>query len=745
MNKNFLIGYGERLVKNVSPPPKKVSKDHPYTLDEAKKRFSTQLSTLNSKILQLPSEVTPDNKMLAVLTLHPSYMAKSYFPKHLLDKFDLSAVGSRTTYIKPEKSTRKKLDGKEQQTTELFISGDKAKFISMLGGIQTNTGDNKVDDDILKVENIYLQDPIEKILVDQDSPAKFKAEIVLHTSYNQDSILQAFIKYAETAGSKVFTDKRFYVGSLCFIPAFVPKNNLEKIARFEFLRVIRNMPRLRPIGPGVQRNLKIQTTEVELPGKDPLDASIKVAVFDGGYRKGILDKWVTYYEPTGMTAPIDDDYVQHGTNVTSSILFGPNDGVHSPEVPFSLIDNYRVLDDRDTNSDDEDLYDVLHRIRNVLQNKKYDFINISIGPNIPIEDNEVNAWTAVLDDLLSDGNTLATVAIGNNGELDHDSGNARILPPADCVNVLAIGAADSMRTDWARASYSCIGSGRQNAIVKPDLLAFGGTLTEPFLVVDESEGKPILHQVQGTSFASPYVLRNAIILKANFKNEITPIGIKSLLINTREKRDLDIKEVGWGKMQDDVNRIITTEDNEARIIFQGELSPADWVRFPVPLPDGVNEGFITVNATFCYFTSTDPQDPACYTKSGIEIVFRPHVNIRKDSNQIYPDSKSFFKVSGIYPEFQKMRSDVHKWETTLSAEKKMRASTLLDPAFDIHYNAREKGNSTTNGSTIRYALVVSVRSSKDINLYNMVVNKYRNTLEVLKPQIQVSTRLKIKP
>jgi hypothetical protein len=76
--------------------------------------------------------------------------------------------------------------------------------------------------------------------------------------------------------------------------------------------------------------------------------------------------------------------------------------------------------------------------------RQYQFINLSLGPDLPIEDTEVHAWTSVIDDLLSDGETLMTVAVGNNGEMDRESGNARIQVPSDCVNALAVGACDTV-------------------------------------------------------------------------------------------------------------------------------------------------------------------------------------------------------------------------------------------------------------------------------------------------------------
>ncbi|WP_404873279.1 S8 family serine peptidase, partial [Klebsiella pneumoniae] len=81
----------------------------------------------------------------------------------------------------------------------------------------------------------------------------------------------------------------------------------------------------------------------------------------------------------------------------------------------------------------------------------------------------------MIDDLLSDGETLMTIAVGNNGEMDKESGNARIQVPADSVNGLSIGAANSTDSNkWARSSYSAMGPGRSPGVIKPDLVTFGG-------------------------------------------------------------------------------------------------------------------------------------------------------------------------------------------------------------------------------------------------------------------------------
>lgn len=81
--------------------------------------------------------------------------------------------------------------------------------------------------------------------------------------------------------------------------------------------------------------------------------------------------------------------------------------------PFAYVDHLRVLDKDADTEDPLELYRTL-LAEQVLLSRQYQFINLSLGPDLPIEDTDVHARTSVIDDLLSDGDTLMTVAIGNN-------------------------------------------------------------------------------------------------------------------------------------------------------------------------------------------------------------------------------------------------------------------------------------------------------------------------------------------
>lgn len=86
----------------------------------------------------------------------------------------------------------------------------------------------------------------------------------------------------------------------------------------------------------------------------------------------------------------------------------------------------------------------------------------------------------------SSGAVLAAVAVGNTGEMDRASGNARVQVPSDCVNSLGIGAADSSTADWRRAAYSSVGPGRSPGLIKPDVLSFGGGEKNPSTSMEQT-------------------------------------------------------------------------------------------------------------------------------------------------------------------------------------------------------------------------------------------------------------------
>ena len=734
---NFLIGRGELLTHDIKGPKRMPGKAEVYTLPQAIQRLTPQFSATATALDSLPAHACPGDFGVARLMLNPSYIARSLFPAAMFRSVGLESIGSRTVKVTPEGWTKK---GKptECTTTELFVVGKRQAFHHLnVWAQQLESGTDEALD-LAHIEQFSAFAPNDRIVKYGNLNARyFEVGIHLLPDANHFFVQQAFVEFAKGINIKVYSDLNFTAGNLWFIPVEGEHVYIQKLAEFVFVRVIRPMPTLRGTRP-ISRTGEVLVS-CNLPSEQPLSSEPKVAILDGGLPdQHAIGPWLRDYRRLDEKAQDDPTGLEHGLAVTSAFLFGPIEPNGIAARPFSYVDHLRVLD-KDTDKENPlELYRTLGLIEEVLLTRQYQFINLSLGPDLPIEDTDVHAWTCVIDDLLSDGDTLMAVAVGNNGEMDRTSGNSRIQVPSDCVNALAVGAVNDVSTNWKRAPYSAVGPGRSPGIVKPDLMAFGGDAGNYFHVLSAGK-RPTLSPQLGTSFASPYLLRSAVGIRSILGTELSPLAIKALLVHAAESAMHDKLEVGWGKVPEDLMSIITCSEGIARVVYQGELKPGKYLRAPLPIPLNGLSGSINLKATFCYASPTDPQDAAAYTRAGLEVVFRPSDEKIKSGNS-NADTKSFFDMKKYVTE-QERRSDMGKWETVLHGAKSMRGSSLKNPVFDIHYNAREFGHKANNAEKIRYALIITVEAPKHADLYNEILRAYAKTLIPIQPQISLPVRV----
>jgi Subtilase family len=653
----------------------------------------------------------------------------------------VESIGSRPSEVKPEKWTRRS-QPELAETTELFVAGSRRVFSDWAERLPNWIDNFPGADQIVSIEQIRPQRPEDRMQHITSKAKELVLEIVLHATPASNFILEGFEVFLKSLGLKANLDRRFYVGGLCFLPLMAPRELISKTAEFSFLRVIREMPRLRTLNPYV-RSIRARAVPCSLPVSGVISPNTRVAIFDGGLpQDSPMTRWVLPVDPPGVGEAVPE-YLEHGHQVTSALLFGSVKQGEQLLPPFCGGEHYRVLD-KESATDPLELYDVLQRIRTVLQNERYEFINLSIGPELTVEDKEVHGWTAFFDQYLDSAMTLATIAVGNSGENDRASGNARIQVPSDCVNGLSIGACDSLSKKWKRASYSSIGPGRSPGLVKPDVLAFGGTELEPFWVINRNN-PTLATPTMGTSFATPAGLRLAVGIRAFLGDVITPLAAKALLIHCSEDELENRPEHGWGRIPETIEDFIICPRNTARILYRGELSAAQYLRAQIPTPVEEMMGMVTIRATFCYATKTDPEDPGNYTRSGLIVTFRPHdqkfsgKDHKKQRRTQYAKSKSFFTLKEFAEETE-LRQDAHKWETTLHRERRFQSASLRNPLFDIHYNARSGGGPDSAARKIQYALVVSVTAPNTPEVYDRVVRRYATRLRPLQPIISIPIR-----
>lgn len=247
---NFLLGYGERLVEPIDPVPGGAEKVPPYSFADAKNRLIPFLTEMSRELAELPRTACPQNEAVGVLTLHPQYLAKSYFPGMLLASLGLDAVGSRPTEVKPDRWTRKEAP-RLTPSTDLFIAGNRENFDRWASSITRWAERTPGAEDLIKVERLRAMRPEDRIRPVLSSEEEPVLEVVLHASASRGSsfILEGFAAHLATMNLRPDFDRRFYTGGLCFLPLQAPKQLIEKIAAFSFLRVVREMPRIRTLRP----------------------------------------------------------------------------------------------------------------------------------------------------------------------------------------------------------------------------------------------------------------------------------------------------------------------------------------------------------------------------------------------------------------------------------------------------------------------------------------------------------------
>ena len=733
--RNFLLGNGERLTEDVLVRPGGGPKEAPYTFGEVLGRLSAMVSQAILQIDNLPSEACPNDQAIVSLTLNPEYIAKSYFPKALLQDVGFEVVGSRPKKIKPKKRSRRR-KSVETVTTELFARGTRVNIRSWGENLPNWHESQTRSRDLISIETVSIPTSQEKIKGNLPETGILPMEIVLHTRETeaQKYLLRDFEIYLKKLGLEAIFGRCFFAKGLCFLEIDAPAERAEEIAVFSMVRAVRQMPGLRIFEPTIRLSA-IPNNIPKLPTEPPASKDIRVAIFDGGIpKKHLLNNWVRVHELPGLR-PNTNQFLSHGVAVTSAALFGHIGSSEQIPPPYSYINHYRVLDNAPGQNPHE-LYEILERLESILSTEEFDFINLSIGPQLAIEDDDVHAWTAVLDDRLSRTSTLATIAVGNDGEGDSELGLNRIQVPADCVNALAIGACDTQGNNWKRASYSSVGPGRSPGRIKPDLVDFGGVDALPFVVFAE-DIEPTLKAEKGTSFATPSVMRQGIGIRALFGRSLNHLAIRALLIHTAEESQQDPKEVGWGRVARKLEDIILCNDNTVRVVYQGEISPAKYIRAAIPVPSDEISGNVLIKATICYKSQTDPHHPSNYTRAGLQVTFRPHDGKFSRATQIHPNPAPFFGSFQIGATEDVLRRDAWKWENCLHASKRKRGSSLRNPCFDIHYNSRMEGHDSNLDQKLSYALVVTVQAKNISDLYDQIVRKYATQLKPLSPVLGV--------
>lgn len=724
---NLLIGNGEVLAgvieRDGGGGGKKV---YPYTIQRARERLQAGIVSIADALDQLPDTAKPRGEGTGLVTVHPAFLAKTRMPTGIFHRAGLRSLGSRPTSVTPENDARTRAPEGPQPAAELYIAGTSQAFRELGNMLMSDATSKAQQEEFCRLEAVRFLGAADRLIRLDGEDVQVPIEVVLHGNSGDDLLLDTFEAYARACGVSLGRKKLLGVPGLVFMPGVAPRADLSRFASFTALRAVRRLPTLRLNRPVIRQRLTVQAPA--LPDADALDHSLKVVVFDGGLGARDFSRWCREEVPSELGAT-HADYLSHGTEVTSALLFGAveRDATTLPRPYFDVV-HHRMIGLNDES--DVDLYDCMRRIDQVLRAGDVDFANLSLGPRLAIDDGQPHAWTAMLDGHLAQGRTLMTVAAGNDGEIP--DGLGRIQPPADAVNALSVGAADSREFMWGRAPYSCYGPGRSPGLVKPDGVAFGGTEQNPLVLLNPFAGG--LTGVQGTSFSSPLALRTAASARAVSATALSATTLRALMIHRADRFQAhETRDVGWGRFPESVDDLLTCADNEVSVIYQGYIEAGGTMRIGIPVPPVALGVGLVIKATFCFASPVDPADPINYTRHGLTVVFRPRG----------AGSSSPFFSTGNYDTEQDLRADAYKWETVLHRTADFAADQLLDACFDVDHGAREHGLKVDNSEVppLPYVLIATVSTQKGEPIYQAVMQKYRALAPIqLRERVQLRGR-----
>lgn len=745
-----IIGNGEKMIEPVTKSFGGGETTYPRSYAEARDLVKSQVKGVQEQILQIPQEKIMEEIVLTV-RMNDKFLAKSYVPQAFFKKADFENIGSRRWMYQTDDES----EGiKYSKLHFIKVNQNKlSNFVEILE-FEDSLLTDSFKNDIRKIEEVSLLKASEIIQGFEPDWAEGNVEFVLHPyDADNEAMIEKFKKNLVDLGVQEDTIKlKVYEGGPIFVSAVVNKKIVSDIADFNPLRTVHPLklkffPQLRGSD---------NTAHSLLPPLGKSISQIKVGVFDGGIEPThpFLQKFSKENKSIG-SVPIADG-INHGTAVAGVILYGDLNQYEDNtrlEDPVIFVESFRVLPLNDPT--DFDLYEAIDFIEKVVPARNdIDVYNLSFGPVGPILDDEISRFTYALDALAWNYRKLFVVAVGNDG--DKTSPYNRIQAPADMVNGLGVGAYTYEYGSASRikASYSCIGGGREGCKVKPDVCAFGGDRRNPIHLLNAADGATRWLSA-GTSFSAPAISSKAAEILGRC-NRFTPIVARALIIHAAQNPNQVDNELGYGFIEQDVDEILKCDSNKVNIIYSNSMNPTGMAKLPIPLPLNAS---ITSDVHLSWTIATASKANALhvedYTESAIEDTFYPHdkkykfskngrgrtlniVNNAEEIQELLNEGyvKSSLPVTGATEQYQSelARRGELKWDTVVKKWKRMRVSSLENPFLVLHGMGR-------NGSTDRidYAVVVTISVPKyQGNLHEDILNEFK----VLEP-IDIRTRNEI--
>lgn len=736
---------GEALRVTVEPAPGGGGQKYePFTAIEAAGVLLPQIEQARTSLSNLPEEARAPGRVYVEAQLLPNYISASDFPEDLLNYIGAVPVGSRQA---AGEYTTAKLT-REAPTRRLILAvpdDGLAQLQQLVGAAGGRTrSDRSAFEDIKKLSHFSMPAPDDVVVAEMlgdEEPRMCEAVLHPSTAINGEPValdpetMDRWTTFVASRGGEIVTEYIREVAGLTFVPVFLLPSQMREIAVFNPLRGIRPMPAIRP-RPGFGTRSGNQLIP---PASAATTASApRVAVFDGGVDTSSGSPGPYFPIPVAdlTPEPPDPGDTDHGTGVTGAVLYGlVRPGEQAPEIPLP-VESFRVFP-APVVSGDLYGYWILDQIKDVVEEGDHKIVNLSLGPELAVEESDVpNRWTSELDRLAWEYDVLFVVAAGNTGARASHVGLDRVQVPADMVNGLSVGACDEAPPDapWARAPYSSIGPGRAGCRAQPTGVQFGG---------EGGSGKlfPVLRadgtflEASGTSFSAPVHTHALAELAAKLPRS-NPSVLRAFSAHfaerPRSRAQQLFPEVGHGRFPLSFEDVLDCAADDMHVLYVDEVNRGELIGYQLPVPPTAGGNRLELRVTLAYSTPVEPTQPSEYTQSSIEMVLRPHALIHgfspppevqgqrtnlditsAEANRLRTEGWIESQEPVSKPLKASGRSeldlrDAGKWETMRHYRLNFGAGTVHAPRLDISYLARRAGKLESGAPTIPYAVLVSV-------------------------------------
>lgn len=445
------------------------------------------------------------------------------------------------------------------------------------------------------------------------------------------------------------------------------------------------------------------------PGNEPI-----VGVIDSSFDMSAnFASWVDYR--------YDKDYFSdslHGTAITSLIVDGPK---YNPDLEDSCgrfrVRHFAVLDS-DNRVSQLELYKRLDHI--VRTNSDIKVWNLSIGTDQPIEKNSISPIASLLDRLQAELDVVFIVA-GTNNTVE-DSSFPMIGAPADSINSIVVNSVDKDGSIPAYARRGPVLSFYQ----RPNICAIGGSSNKPLKVYSRNG----ISNVHGTSFAACWVTRKIAFLihRLHLTREVA----KALIIDAAygwNIASIDPFKMGCGILPVNILDIITTPNDEFKIVIKDVSSQYMTYGYNIPIPLFNGKFPFLAKATLCYFSNCSRKQGVDYTLTELDLHFG-RMNGTSGVKTINHNRQGDAGTIELYEE--DMKSLFGKWDTvkhitegekTHSKGKKAYGDSIGGDSFGgwgfyVNKKKRFGEEDSEDSGTISFGLVMTFKSIDKRNRIN---------------------------